>query len=217
MKLVHMADAWRGQVAAGVQTFVASFLLAAGICLFVEAGLGSDSIDVLLDGMSRSLGITLGQADQIYVLVTTVVALVVNRRRVGVWSIVGGFAASLMIDVVNGVVMPLELAQQALPVRAAALVLGQLGISCAYGIYQTIAHGMNVGDAIALRLSEVLPGSYTAWRMVYDGACLVAGVLIGGVFGVGTVLYVLVNGTIVTRTARAVTALKRRVRMAVAA
>lgn len=216
MKHARLADAWRGQVAAGVQAFVASFLLAVGICLFVETGLGSDSIDVLLDGMSRSLGITLGQADQIYVLVTTIIALVVNRRCVGVWSIVGGLATSLMVDAVNAAIIPLELAQQGALVRAVALVGGQLGISCAYGILQTVAHGTNMGDAIVLRIAEVLPGSYTVWRMVYDGICLVVGALIGGVVGIGTVLYVLVNGAIVSRTAAAVTSCKARARQMIA-
>lgn len=212
MKLLRLADGWRGQMAAGVQALVASFMLAVGICLFVEVGLGSDSIDVLLDGMSRTFGITLGQADQIYVVVTTIIALVVNRRCVGIWSIVGGIAASLMVDAVNLVITPLELAEQAMPVRIVALLLGQLGISGAYGIYQTIAHGANATDAIALRLSEVLPGAYTVWRMVLDAVCLVTGAMIGGVFGVGTVLYVLVNGTIVARVAQVVTALKQRMR-----
>lgn len=181
-------------VFSAVKLMVASLLLELGICLYVEVGLGSDSIDVLLDGMARTWGITLGQADQLFVAMTLVIALVVNRKAVGIPSIISGVAVSLLIDVINTAIVPLALASQKIVVRGCALCVGQLAMGGAYGILQTIAHGTNITDAIVRRTSEVMPGSYVAWRMLYDVAFMLMGVALGGVFGAGTVFYVVTNG-----------------------
>ena len=181
-------------VTSAVKLAVASVLIALGICLYVVAGLGSDSIDVLLDGMARTWGITLGQADQLFVAVTLVIALAVNRKAVGIPSIISGVAVSLLIDVINVAIVPLDLASQGVVVRGCALCVGQIAMGGAYGMLQTIAHGTNITDAIVRRTSEVAPGSYVIWRMVYDVAFMVAGMALGGVFGVGTVFYVVTNG-----------------------
>lgn len=181
-------------VFSAVKLMGASLLLALGICLYVEVGLGSDSIDVLLDGMTRTWGITLGQANLIFVATTLVIALVVNRKAVGIPSIISGVAASLLIDVINTAIVPLALASQNIVVRGCALCVGQLAMGGAYGILQTIAHGTNITDAIVRRTSEVMPGSYMAWRMLYDVVFMLMGVALGGVFGAGTVFYVVTNG-----------------------
>ncbi len=184
------------------KALLGSAVMALGICLFVAVELGSDSIDVLLDGMSRTFGITLGQAQLIFTVVTTIVAFIVNRSRVGVLSVVGGIMTSQLIDLFNIWILPMDLAAQGLALRVAALLAGQVCLSASYAMLQAVRNGMNVTDAIAQKLGSVLPGGYAVWRTVIDAACLVGGMLIGGVFGVGTVLFVLVNGNLVKLFAR---------------
>ncbi len=188
---------------------VASLCLATGICLFVECGLGSDPIDVLLDGLNRTFGISLGQANLALNATVLVVGMVVNRAAIGAPSVIGAIMGSIFVDVVNVVVVPLDLASQSLVVRAAALAAGQLALCACYGIMQTIPHGSNLSDAVVQWVPTVAPGSYTVWRMAYDGLCLVAGALLGGVFGIGTVLSVLTTGAITRLFARGVRAADR--------
>lgn len=192
--------AWGPEVAKAI---LGSAVMALGICFFVAVGLGSDSIDVLLDGMSRTFGITLGQAQLIFITIMTVIAAAVNRKEVGVLSVLGGLAIGQFIDLFNIWVLPLELASQPIAVRVVALSAGQLLLSASYAILQTVRNGMNVTDAIVKKLAETPGGGYALWRTIYDGACLIAGMLIGGVFGVGTVLFVLVNGNLVKLFSRA--------------
>lgn len=184
------------------KALLGSAVMALGICLFVAVELGSDSIDVLLDGMSRTFGITLGQAQLIFTVATTIVAFIVNRSRVGVLSVVGGIMTSQLIDLFNIWILPMDLAAQGFALRVAALLVGQVCLSASYAMLQAVRNGMNVTDAIAQKLGSALPGGYAVWRTVIDAACLVGGMLIGGVFGVGTVLFVLVNGNLVKLFAR---------------
>lgn len=202
------------QGASSLQTFVwpaaklviASLCLAIGICLFVECGLGSDPIDVLLDGLNRTFGISLGQANLALNATVFIIGLLVNRAAIGAPSVVGAVLGSLFVDVINVEIAPLDLASQSLVVRIAALLAGQLALCACYGIMQTIPHGSNLSDALVQWVPTVAPGSYTVWRMVYDGLCLIGGALLGGVFGAGTVLSVLTTGAITRLFARGVRA-----------
>lgn len=137
-----------------------SAVMALGICFFVAVGLGSDSIDVLLDGMSRTFGITLGQAQLIFIAFMTLIAVVVNRKEVGVLSVLGGLTTGQFIDLFNTWVLPLGLAAQPIAIRVAALIVGQLLLSASYAILQTVRNGMNVTDAIVKKLAEVSGGGY---------------------------------------------------------
>ena len=173
---------------------VASFCLGFGICLFVECGLGSDPIDVLLDGTNRTFGITLGQANLILNIFVFAIGMLVNRTAIGLSSVIGAILGSLMVDLVNPLVMSIDLIGQALAWRVLALLIGQVGLCCCYGIMQTIPHGSNISDAFVLWIASVAPGAYAFWRMAYDALCFAVGVLWGGVFGVGTVMSVLTTG-----------------------
>ena len=191
-------------VRTGVKLVVASFCLACGICLFIESGLGSDPIDVLLDGLNRTFGISIGQANLALNIVVFIIGMVVNRAAIGVPSVIGALLGSLFADVVNAFIIPLDLEGQALAVRVGAVLLGQLALCGCYGIMQTIPHGSNISDAFVQWVARVAPGPYVAWRAVYDGSCLVIGYLLGGVFGVGTVFSVITTGAITRWVARLV-------------
>lgn len=191
-----------GAIATIVKLAVASVFLAIGICLYIEVSLGSDSIDVLLDGMSRTFGMTLGQADQIFVAVTLAIALLCNRKAVGAPSVIAMILGSLLIDTVNLWLDPLNLANQDIATRLVLLVLAQVALGGAYGVLQTVPRGTAFADAIVTRTSEIAPGSYVFWRLAYDAAYLLAGVALGGVFGVGTVFYIIVNGVSIKAAAK---------------
>lgn len=184
-----------------VKLVVASFFLACGISLFIESSLGSDTIDVLLDGLNRTFGITIGQANLAFNITLFLLGLLVNRSALGVISIAGAVLGSLFADVVNPVVVGWDLAQQSLVLRIVAAVAGQLALCSCYGIMQTIPHGSNISDALVQWVARIAPGPYALWRSVYEGACLVIGVLLGGVFGPGTVFSVLTTGVITHRIA----------------
>jgi len=177
-----------------VKLLVASFCLGLGICLFVECGLGSDPIDVLLDGANRTFGITLGQANLILNIAVFVMVMLVNRTAIGWPSVIGAVLGSLMADLVNPLIVSFDLIDQTLAWRVLALLLGQVSLCSCYGTMQTIPHGSNISDAFVQWVALVAPGAYTFWRMAYDALCFAVGVLWGGVFGVGTVMSVLTTG-----------------------
>ena len=70
-----------------------------------------------------------------------------------------------------------------------------LTVSCALMI--RFCPGMSILDAIVTRLSEKLRISFRAVRMTIDAGLMVAGLLLGGVVGIGSVVAVLGTGPLI--------------------
>ena len=92
-----------------VETVLSTIICAIGVCLFIEAGLGSDTIDVLVDGMHRHFSITLGQADQLFTFTFLILAFLCNRQYIGMPCIAYSIMIGFMIDFVNLWIMLLRL------------------------------------------------------------------------------------------------------------
>lgn len=184
----------RQRIWQGSKLLAAAFCLGFGICMFIECGLGSDPIDVLLDGANRTFGISLGQANLMLNFAMFVIGLLVNRRAIGLPSVIGAVLGSLIVDMVNPLIIALDLSSKAMAWRVMALLIGQICLCCCYGIMQTIPHGSNISDAFVQWVASVSPGTYAFWRMMYDGLCFVIGSLWGGIFGIGTIVSVLTTG-----------------------
>lgn len=179
------------------ETLFATAVCALGVCLFVHAGLGCDTIDVLLEGAHRSFHITLGQADQIYAVLFFLLALLLNRRFVGIPSIVYTLSVGLLIDLFDLWLLPLKLSTHPYVLRLLYVVIGEFCFALSYAIFQTIEKGMNTVDAVVYYFVERTGLSYTWIRTIFDGLFFVIGIFLGGTFGIGTIFYVLSNGRMI--------------------
>lgn len=179
------------------ETLFATFICAIGVCLFVNAGLGCDTIDVMLDGIHRTFHITLGQADQIYALIFLLLAFLLNRKCVGIPCIAYTLLIGMMIDGVNSVVIPLRLAEMPFLLQLAAVLLGEACFAVSYALFQTIEKGMNTVDAVVYFFVEKTGCAYTLLRTITDSLFFAIGVIMGGTFGLGTLLYVGLNGMMI--------------------
>lgn len=176
------------------ETIISTMICASGVALFVEAGLGSDTIDVLIDGMHKSLDITLGQADQLFSIGFLVLALLLNCRYIGWPSILYTLMIGFAIDGVNMFLMPMELSNMPFLIRFAAIVLAQLCFALSYAIFQSVERGMNTVDAVIYFFTERFSVSYVKTRTMLDILFLAGGFFLGGAIGIGTVLSTCTTG-----------------------
>jgi uncharacterized membrane protein YczE len=175
--------------------------LSAGLVLYgvtaamlVLAQLGLDPWDVLHQGASRTFGLPIGT----WAVIISVVVLLAwwpLRERPGV----GTVANALVVGAVINLVLALFSPPHALPVRYALLIAGVLGNGFATGLY--IGAGLGPGPRDGL--STAIAGRGRSMRVVRTGVeatVLVAGYLLGGTVGIGTVLYALTIGPVTHRT-----------------
>ena len=162
--------------------------------LYVSCGLGSDAFNVMTQGLSDTLHIQAGNA--FYVIQGTMLALVLalRRREIGPGTLLGTFLVGAIMNLWSVLLTPL-LASSGFWVRlcctAAAPVFTGLGIS----LVKRSGFGLTPCDILTLIFHSWLPRlQFRTVRMFYDGAMFLAGVLLGGTIGVGTVLSVLLTG-----------------------
>jgi uncharacterized membrane protein YczE len=156
--------------------------------MLVLATLGLDPWDVLHQGLSRRSGVPIGT---VTIIVSGVVLLVwiPLRQRPGVGTIANAVVIGVVVDVVLALWQP----PQALWLRVVLLVAGVVLNGVATGCY--IGAGLGPGPRDGLMTGLAARGhSIRVVRTSIEVTVLVAGFLLGGTVGVGTVLYAVAIG-----------------------
>lgn len=185
----------RGKRALGI--FAAMNGVGCGVGLFLQCGLGSDPIGILCDGISRSLGIQFGNASLLYNAIVIVLALIVAKRNMGAGTIVYALTSGYFIDFYSWLFSPLQLGEQIFAVKLLVYLIGELLFAFALALLIRFELGMNALDALLYKLEEKTSVKYSVLRTGTDFLYTVTGFLLGGVFGIGTVLSILFTGTLV--------------------
>ena len=161
--------------------------------LMLEAGLGQMPWGVLHQGLSRSLGHSVG-AWTIAVGVLVLLAWLPLRLRPGIGTLANVLVLGLALDATLAVVPPVD----TLPVRIPLLLAGVLLNGVATGAY--VGAGLGAGPRDGLSIGLAARGlSLRAVRTAIEVTVLAAGWALGGNVGVGTLLYALAIGPLVHR------------------
>src|SRR5215472_9861257 len=166
-----------------VQLFAGLVLYGVSSSMLLLAGLGVDPWDVLHQGLARRTGVPTGTWS---IIVGAVVLLgwIPLRQRPGPGTLCNVVMIGAVIDVTLAAVVP----PHSLPVRAAVMVSGVALNGVATGMY--IGAGLGPGPRDGLMTGFAARGhSLRAVRTVIEATVLLAGWLLGGTVGVGTVVY----------------------------
>ena len=174
--------------------FIAINLCGIGVGLFIQAGLGSDSITILQEGLSHSLNISIGDSARIFVFVSIILGLLISRKDIGWVTIVYGLTVSFPIDFYNQIFVSLNLANMSLGIRILSIVIGQLCFVITYSLLIKVRSGMNQIDAIAYGIVRKSKLEFKIVRTGMDILFIIIGVLLGGTFGIGSLLTMLTTG-----------------------
>jgi uncharacterized membrane protein YczE len=174
----------------GAQLLAGLLLYGITAAMLVLAGLGLDPWDVLHQGLSRTFGLGIGTWA---ILVSCLVLLLwlPLRQRPGLGTVANATIVGTVMDLVLSLVHP----PHVLWVRVALLVGGVVGNGIATGLY--VGAGLGPGPRDGLSIGIAARGrSLRVVRTCIEATVLVTGILLGGTFGVGTVLYALSIGPI---------------------
>ena len=173
-----------------IQLYGGLLLYGGSAAMMLLAGLGVDPWDVLHQGLSRRLGLGVGT----WVIIVGALVLLLwipLRQRPGFGTLNNVLAIGLVVDLVLGTVPPVHGFVARLVVMVLAVVLN--GITT--GLY--IGAGLGPGPRDGLMTGLAARGhSIRVVRTGIELTVLLAGWLLGGTVGLGTVVYALGIGPI---------------------
>ncbi len=170
------------------QLLVGLVLCGIAFALTVRADLGLDPWDVLHQGVSDHLGISIGNVS---VLVGLVVLLgwIPLKERIGLGTILNTVVIGLVMDVTLRLLPEVDTA----PGRWALLVTGLVVAGPGVGLYIGARLGPGPRDGIMTGVAQRGP-SIRLVRTIIELAALGAGWALGGTVGIGTLLFALTIG-----------------------
>ena len=173
---------------------VAMVFTAVAVNLFIECNIGSDTLTVLLDGLHKSLGMSVGLASFFVNVFFLAVGLLLNRKSIGFSSIIYSFFVGPFINWIHPFIANLDLSEFSLLIKIVIVILANFCYSITYVLLMKFGNGMYAIDAI-LRYTESKFGlRYDFGRIGVDAVFLTTGFLFGGIVGIGTVIAFALTG-----------------------
>jgi uncharacterized membrane protein YczE len=174
-----------------VRLLIGLWVFGSGEAFIVESALGNSPWTVLAQGVARNTPLAIGAAT--VVLSFAVLLLWIPlRRRPGLGTILNALLVGVAIDATLGYLPDPD--DVALAVRALFVFAGIGLVALGSGLYLTSYYGPGPRDGLMTGLSARTGRSLRLWRTLIELSALIAGVLLGGVAGLGTVAFAVLIG-----------------------
>ncbi|HEY2373893.1 MAG TPA: hypothetical protein VGH82_15325 [Gaiellaceae bacterium] len=175
---------------------VGLFLFAAGIVLIYESKLGLSPWDVLNQGLAKHTFLTFGTANIAVAIVVLCVAWSLGGAP-GIGTVANAVLVGSFIQLLTSLDPIAELARDGLGLRIPLLLVGILLIGPATALYIGANLGAGPRDTLMLVGARRTRFRIGIVRGTLELTALVIGIVLGGTFGVGTVLFAFGIGPIV--------------------
>jgi uncharacterized membrane protein YczE len=180
---------WRASPLTLLILVVGLWLFGSGEALLVDAGIGVSPWTVLAQGVGKRAGIDIGLAT--FLVSAVVLALWVPlRERPGL----GTLANAVVIAVALGLTVRLLPAPEQPAWQLIEVLCGIAMIGLGSGLYLTTALGPGPRDGLMTGLHRHTGVPVTPVRLALEVTVLIAGWLLGGTVGLGTLLFALLVG-----------------------
>lgn len=175
-----------------VQLYVGLGLYGLSTAMFIRSDLGVDPWDVFHLGVAIQLGMSIGT-----VIILTGAAVLLFWVPLRQWPGLGTISNVICIGLAADATMVLIPELTSLPLRIALLVAGIVVNAIATGMYIGAGFGPGPRDGLMTGIHARLGWSIRSVRTSIEVSVLLIGIMLGGSFGVGTVLYALTIGPLI--------------------
>ena len=173
-----------------------------GVTLFIQADLGADPFNVLIQGIYRSVpwpegfSWSHGRTHIIISFIIIIVLLLVDKKYVKIGTLICMFLGGPIIDVFT--YMLEDYINNGLPLwsRVFVLVIGCVILAMGMTIVIKSEAGTGPNDLVAIVWSDKWKKPFGIIRIVTDFCFVVPGFVLGGTFGVGTIICAFVVGPV---------------------
>ncbi len=174
-----------------------------GVTLFLLSDLGSDPFNVLIQGLFRTFSglpslafLTHGQVHMAVSLLIILVLLLTDRSYVRIGTVLCMVCGGPIIDFFSWLLTPLFVQLTSMVLRYFILALGCVILAFGMTIVIKSDAGTGPNDLVAIVISDKIHRRFSVIRILVDAAFILVGWLLGGVFGIGTLICALLVGPV---------------------
>ena len=170
---------------------VGSVVAAYGITLALYAGFGGATLAVLWQGISETFHVSIGMASMIVAII--MIAFSYDRSQIHIGTILYQIVYSFCVDLFANI----HVYSAHLWVNALIMLLGIILFAMGTGIYAAASLGRGSYEALTFSLADKNGWQVKAVRMILDIVMVVIGVILGGKFGLCTILTIILSGPVI--------------------
>lgn len=175
--------------------FVGLTIAHLGVTLFLLADLGADPFNVLIQGLFRTIAsvtgakiLTHGYTHVAVSLLIIAVLLLTDRSYVKIGTVICMVCGGPIIDFFTWMLGSFIHAGNPFVVRIAVLALGCVILAFGMTIVIKSDSGTGPNDLVAIVISDKLHKPFGIVRIIVDVCFVLAGFLMGGMVGIGTLI-----------------------------
>ena len=172
---------------------VGSIIAAYGITLALYAGFGGATLAVLWQGISKTFHISIGMASFVVALVMILLAVIYDRKQIHIGTVLYQIVYSLCVDLFAN----LHIYSRYMWINFFIMLAGVILFAAGTGLYASTSLGRGSYEAVTFALAEKNNWQVKIVRMILDVVMVVTGVLLGGSFGVCTIVTIIVSGPVI--------------------
>lgn len=166
-----------------------------GVTMFLLTELGADPFNVMIQGLSGKLPVSHGVTHMGICFLIIIILLLVDRSYIKIGTIVCMFLGGPIIDMFTWMLKGLINDSLALWIRLIIVVIACVILAFGMTIVITSEAGTGPNDLVAVVISDKTKKKFGIVRVVVDFTFFAIGALLGGTFGVGTLVCAFVVGT----------------------
>lgn len=174
-----------------------------GVTLFLLANLGADPFNVFVQGIFRTLSgiisfslLTHGNTHMCISFLIILVLLLVDKHYIKIGTVLCMFCGGPIIDFFQWLLAPLFANYTTLWFKIPMLAIGCIILAFGMTIVIKSDAGTGPNDLVAVVISDKSKKKFSIVRMIVDFSFVLIGFLLGGSFGIGTIICAFLVGPV---------------------
>lgn len=165
-----------------------------GVYLMLIANMGMDPFSTLVNGVNRYVPLRFGTLSQIFNLIYLLISFLLNKKSIGIATVIYGLGCGYAINVFSDLQLRLLLS---IP-PFINLIFGVLLLGIGIAIYLSARLGAGPVEGVMVFLTDFLKKDVHYIRIGLDVFNVAIGMLLGGIWGVGTLVAAFGTGPAIT-------------------
>lgn len=173
----------------------ATVLCQFGIALFYTCSLGADPISIFVEGACLHINLTLGQFSTVCNVILSILTIIFERRNAGFGLLIQMAISGPLIDLFYPITMTWFPPETTTFILKIIILLFAILIY-SFGLALTILCQLGIAPFSfpPLFLADITPIKLRYTQIITDAIWFIIGIILGGTFGFGTIITVLLTG-----------------------